>query len=205
MDSVLDRVESARLLMKHDRYFDAFLLGLIAFAGVSRRRYPKNTGYSAYFNRKRAKHPAQKARIDAAERQRAANARSDRRGKCKYLSDREAFQCLVFDEIGKITGPNLEHPPEVNVGFPFGPDLAEMNFEDILYEYFRCTSVHEGRFPATVVLTDPKMYHRDGEWHLGNELRLQLPNGWPKGWVENLINLIPRCPEVAADSQGQTC
>lgn len=194
MDEILDRVATARLLMLHNRYFDAFLLGLIAFAGVSRRRYPKTTEYNIYFTKKCGRHHAQSAEIQAARLKRADQV--TRNPKRRFLSDRETFQCLVFDEIGNITGPNLKHPPTDNVVMPFGPDLKPMNFEDILYEYFRCTSVHEGRFPATVEMTDPEMVCHDGAWQLANVVRLTKPNGWPKGWVENIVSLIERCPEV---------
>lgn len=196
MDSILDRVESARLLLANGRYFDGFLLGLIAFAGLSSLRYPrKSVDFHTYFSKKRSRHPNLKIQIDAEENKRAAQVKHhpDRR----FLGDKETFHCLVYDEIGKITGPNMAPALEINVRFPYGADLQPMNFEDILYGYLRCTSVHQGKFPPTVILTQP-IYMNTGLAY--NQVKLSVPNGWPLGWVENILKVVEGCPEVASAS-----
>lgn len=115
------------------------------------------------------------------------------------MPDSEAFKKFVFDEIEKIT-----NGPKVNVDFYFCGE-PHTPLEDIIYKFMRCTLVHEGSLPETIILTQPipgdgKPFGKspDGTPYDGkllNALALYDVLGFPVGWVWNLVRVVAEAPE----------
>jgi len=164
------------------RKHGAFLMALVALAGLSRLRYPKQTAPSIYFDRLREYHPNQLEHIARIEQQ---------RDKKKPFQDGEAFKCTLLDLIADIILPNPPPgmcQPRKNIVIPFGSDRKDRNIEEIFYEAFRCTFVHEAKMTSDVFLTAPTPQ--------GDVLRLTHPTGIPESWIPNLIVAIRDAPEI---------
>ena len=180
-DEVRDRLVDAKVLWENGRKTGAFVMALVALAGVSRQRYPKATSPSVYYDKMREYHPNQHSQI----------AEKERSQKSKQMSDGQAFKCMLLDLIEDIILPHPKpgiHPPKYNIRFPFGMSGKDTNIEEIFYKAFRCTFVHEGRFTSDAFLT-PRTVR-------GDELHLTQPTGIPEAWIPNLLVALSKTPEL---------
>lgn len=187
-DDIRDRLIDAKVLWDNGRKAGAFVLALVALAGVSRRRYPKRTSPSVYFDKMREYHPNSKGEITAEERKQKA---IRKKLKAEELSDSQAFKCMLLDLIEDIILPNPKpgvHPPKYNIRFPFGKSRKDTNIEVIFYKAFRNSFVHEGRFTSDAFLA-PRTVR-------GDELHLTQPTGIPEAWIPNLLIALNRTPEL---------
>ena len=180
-DDIRDRVVDAEILWRSGRKSGAFVLALIALAGVSRRRYPKTTSPKVYYNKMREYHPNQTRQITAKEKQQTS----------KQLNDGQAFKCMLLDLIEDIILPNPKpgvRPPKCNIRLPLGKTRRDINIEEIFYKGFRCTFVHEGTFTPDAYLT-PRTDR-------GDVLRLTQPTGIPEAWIRHLLVALGKTPEL---------
>lgn len=195
-DDIRDRITDAKVLWANGRKTGAFVLALIALAGVSRRRYPKETSPGVYFNKMREYHPKLADEITTEEEQHKAS-RKKQKSEGKKLKPEElragqAFKCMLLDLIEGIILPNPKpgvHPPKYNIRLPFGRSRNVTNIEVIFYKAFRNTFVHEGKFTPDAFLTE-----RTNE---GDVLRLRQPTGIPEAWIPNLLTALHNTPELS--------
>ena len=181
-DDIRDRLIDAEVLWRNGRKNGAFVLALIALAGVSRRRYPKTAPPMVYYDKMQEYHPNQISQITAKQETERPT----------ELSDRRAFQCMLLDLIEDIMLPNPKpgvRPPKYNIRIPFGKTRRDTNIENIFYGWFRCNFVHEGRLTPDAFLT-PRTERSD-------ELHLTQPTGIPEAWIPNLLVALSKTPELA--------
>jgi hypothetical protein len=131
--SIKERLDDARILESENRYSGALLMRLVALAATSRRRYP---------------------------RAKASRPRKGTEGAQK--SDREAFCAFVNDDVLPLlnnpAASHVQHASTDHVPNPFPttpvasapPSIIPNGIDAILYEFLRCSLVHEGRIPGDV-------------------------------------------------------
>lgn len=178
-DDIRDRLDDAKILWENDRKNGAFIMALIALAGLASIRYPKKkTPPKVYFDKIREYHPKQAIQITAKEKKQ----------KSKSISDGQQFKCVVLDLVEEIIAPNFARgAPKYNVSIPFSKD-KKTNIEDLFYNVLRCTALHQGTFSSVAYLTKrtPK----------GDILRLSEPAGIPEYWMVHLIDAVGQSPEL---------
>lgn len=196
-DRLQDRLLDVRLLWDNGHKNGAFIMALIALAGASRRRYPKHTPRSVYFDKLREFHPDQTAQIVIEEDRDKREGTKPKKAKSKkprLFYDAMAFKCMLLDLLGDILLPHPKpgvHQPKTNFTLPLGED-RRINIEDLFYKVLRNTAIHEGTFASVAFLTK-----RTPE---GDVLRLTDPPGIPEWWIIHLIEALRVTPELAASS-----
>lgn len=194
-DDIRDRLRDTRLLWDNGRKNGAFIMALVALAGVSRKRYPKHTSQEVYFDKLRKYHPNQKSQITAKEEKeksdRAGRVEKSKNKRAQEFGDGKAFKCMVLDLLTDIVLPNPKpgtHPPKINFSLPLSKHKTT-NIEDLFYRILRCTAIHQGTFASVAYLTE-----RIPE---GDVLRLTEPVGIPEWWIIHLIAALASTPELA--------
>ncbi|MCO6437931.1 MAG: hypothetical protein J5J06_12635 [Phycisphaerae bacterium] len=182
VQGIRDRIEDARVLLKASRCDGAFVLALVAVAGLSRIRYPGTTPQRVYFDKLLDYHPDQHANT------------KDRRAKVdesRKMKDGQAFKCMILDLISDVIVPNPQpgrFAPRENIRIPFGKSRILTNIEELFYKAFRNSFIHEGRLTDDAYLTAPTIE--------GEVLRLNDPTGIPVRWIPNLLAALAKAPEL---------
>jgi len=119
------------------------------------------------------------------------------------IEDSKAYKDFILDELAKVT-----NGPDTNVKF-FYDGQHDVPIEEILYKFMRCALVHEGRLPASIILTQPEHGNLEPfgrsaagtpyDGKLFNVLALNDVLGFPIGWIWNLIRVVAEAPENKAE------
>ena len=115
-----------------------------------------------------------------------ATAATARKRYPRPMRDSDSFKSYIRDVCFTIVSGN-PHPQGGRVLFQFG-DRA---FEDILYEDFRCSWIHEGKLDG-IGLTETRQVSED---QVIQTLVVGQFSQLPDHWVLNLLNAIRSSPE----------